>query len=104
MENEAFLSDQIITYIGNKRKLLPYIDEAVQGIKNSLKKEKLSCVDLFSGSGIVARFLKQHASLLITNDLEDYSRIINTCYLTNRDDFDEEKYDRIRHRLYACCE
>ena len=103
MENESFLSEQIITYIGNKRKLLPYIDEAVKGIKKNLKKEKLSCADIFSGSGIVARLLKQHSSLLITNDLEDYSRIINTCYLTNRDVFDEENYDRIRRRLDEFC-
>ena len=47
--------------------------------------------------------MKQHSSLLITNDLEDYSRIINTSYLTNRDVFDEENYDRIRRRLDEFC-
>ena len=94
MENKSFLTDQIITYIGNKRKLLPQIEEEVIKIKEKLGKEKISCVDLFSGSGIVARMLKQHSSTLYTNDMEEYSFLINECYLTNRETFDEEKYLR----------
>ncbi|MBR6230093.1 MAG: DNA adenine methylase [Eubacterium sp.] len=103
MENEAFLSEQIITYIGNKRKLLPYIDEIVWEVSQDLRKDKLSTADLFSGSGIVARLLKQHSSVLITNDLEDYSRVINDCYLTDIGDFDEENYDTLRSRLDDFC-
>lgn len=40
--------------------------------------------DVFSGSGIVARSFKQYASLLLVNDQEYYSDIINRCYLSNR--------------------
>ena len=40
-------------------------------------------LDAFSGSGIVSAIFK-HASHIIANDLELYSKIINTCYLTNR--------------------
>ena len=70
-EDPAFLREQIITYIGNKRALLDFIGSAVQRVKSRLGKQKLVAADLFSGSGIVSRFLKQHASLLISNDLED---------------------------------
>ena len=32
-ENPAFLKEQIITYLGNKRSLLGLIDEAISDIK-----------------------------------------------------------------------
>lgn len=88
MENENYLTSQIITYIGNKRSLLSFIGEAVDLVKKDLKKDKIDIVDLFSGSGIVARYFKQHSSKLIANDLEDYSYILNKCYLANTSDID----------------
>lgn len=84
-ENERFLKEQIITYLGNKRNLLNFIEQGVKFAKSELKKDKLSCLDLFSGSGVVARFLKQHSNFLVANDLESYSKIINQCYLSNID-------------------
>ncbi len=82
-EDARFLSEQIITYLGNKRALLGLIGQGVQHVCKRLGRPRLSCWDAFSGSGIVARFLKQHASELYANDLEDYSRVLNTCYLSN---------------------
>lgn len=90
-ENQEFLQTQLITYIGNKRALLPFIGQGINTVKSALKKEKLLCVDVFSGSGIVSRFLKQHASFIAVNDLEKYSDIINSCYLTNKSSALEEK-------------
>ena len=84
-ENKSYLSEQIITYIGNKRTLLPFIDQAVCHVQNRLGKKKLRLLDLFSGTGVVARFLKQYAESLITNDMEAYSRVTNQCYLANVD-------------------
>ncbi|MBR8463189.1 DNA adenine methylase [Campylobacter sp. faydin G-24] len=83
MENQPFLKEQILTYLGNKRSLLNFIAQGVKYAKDELKKDKLSCVDLFSGSGVVARYLKQHANFLVANDLELYSKITNECYLSN---------------------
>ena len=40
MENEKYLTEQIITYIGNKRKLLNEISEEVEDILFQLKMEK----------------------------------------------------------------
>lgn len=94
-----FLKDQIITYIGNKRLLLNEIEALVCHIKEKEGKETLSCGDLFAGSGVVARLLKKHAFYLVANDMEDYSRIINECYLSNRSDFDEETYDTYREEI-----
>ncbi len=82
-ENSAFLQKQLITYIGNKRSLLPFIGDAVRKVQRNLSADKLRILDLFSGTGIVARYLKQFSQLLFVNDLETYSRVTNECYLSN---------------------
>ncbi len=82
-ENPSYLTEQLITYIGNKRKLLPYIGQGVAQVQARLRKPKLELVDLFSGTGVVARYLKQFASVITVNDLELYSEVTNKCYLTN---------------------
>lgn len=83
-ENPSFLKEQIITYLGNKRSLLDFLNQGFLIAKEQLKKDKFSFCDVFSGSGVVSRFAKAHASFIISNDLEDYSRLINQCYLTNQ--------------------
>lgn len=94
VENPYFLKEQIITYLGNKRSLLPFIKKGILYAISELKRDKLDCVDLFSGSGIVSRFLKQYSKSLIANDLERYCKIINDCYLFNpsRDFLNELKF------------
>ncbi len=87
-ENEDYLSSQIITYIGNKRSLLSFIGEGVEKVRKSLNKDKLKIFDVFSGSGIVSRYLKQYSEKLIVNDLEKYSEVINLCYLSNYSEID----------------
>lgn len=82
-ENESYLTDQIITYLGNKRTLLKGIGNAALEVSKKLGKEKLITFDGFSGSGIVARYLKQFSSTVYANDLEHYSYVINSCYLAN---------------------
>ncbi len=94
LENEDFLTSQIITYIGNKRALLDFIGKAVEVVKDELNKEKIVTADLFSGSGIVARYLKQFSSELYVNDLEDYAYTINKCYLSNRDEINEKELNK----------
>ena len=82
-ENPAFLKEQLISYLGNKRAILNEILNVLCEIKSELKKQKISFVDVFSGSGVVARAAKAYSSLVVANDLEDYSRVINSCYLSN---------------------
>ena len=82
-ENPDYLSKQVITYIGNKRQLLPLIEQGIFTVAQELGKGKISTLDLFAGSGVVSRLFKQHATEVYANDLEVYSQIINECYLTN---------------------
>ncbi|HEC1780729.1 TPA: DNA adenine methylase [Campylobacter lari] len=83
-ENPQFLKEQIITYLGNKRSLLEFLNQGFKFAQNELKKDKFSFCDVFSGSGVVSRFVKPYASFIMANDLEDYSKIINECYLSNQ--------------------
>ncbi len=98
-ENPAYLSEQIITYLGNKRALLGFLGGALGIVKERLGKERLCVGDLFSGSGIVARYLKKHTEHLIVNDLEEYSRLVNTCYLSNADEVEALELERHYRRL-----
>lgn len=83
-EDPKYLSEQLITYIGNKRALLKQIGKAVIRVKQRTGKEHLRVFDAFSGSGIVSRFLKAHASFIVSNDFEGYAAVIARCYLRNR--------------------
>ena len=87
-ENPKYLTEQIITYIGNKRSLLPFISEAVRHVKMELSKDKISFLDMFAGSGVVSRMMKSHSSVLLSNDLETYSKVSSECYLTNKRDLE----------------
>jgi len=100
-ENPDFLTQQLITYIGNKRSLLPSIDKIIWNIKDQLGVDNLRTADLFAGSGAVARLLKQHSSLVVANDLEAYSRVINQCFLSNSKDVPLEQVKEAVDRLNA---
>lgn len=90
-ESKEYLSEQIITYLGNKRSLIDFIGSAVKIVKSELGVEKIDIFDVFSGSGIVARYFKQHAKNLYVSDMEDYCYVINKCYLSNKEDIDHEQ-------------
>jgi adenine-specific DNA-methyltransferase len=87
-EHPDFLSKQLITCLGNKRALLGPIEAAVEKVKRRLGRERISFFDLFSGSGVVSRLMKAHASHIIANDLEAYATVASRCFLSNRSDVD----------------
>ncbi|MDR0513483.1 MAG: DNA adenine methylase [Treponema sp.] len=87
-ENKEYLTEQIITYIGNKRSLIDFITKGIQIVQKRLKKNKLDIFDVFTGSGIVVRHCKQFSRLIIANDLEKYAAITGECYLSNKDELD----------------
>ena len=78
--NTPYLTEQIIAYIGNKRKLLPLIYKAIEnaGITPS---EKISFFDVFSGSGVVSRFAKFLGFEVFSNDWEYYAYALNRGFL-----------------------
>ena len=103
IENKDYLNKQIITYLGNKRNLMPFIEKGVNRVLTRLNKNKIKIFDVFSGSGIVSRYLKNYSSKIIVNDLEKYSEIINSCYLTNKSELNMhiilEYYNKLLFQL-----
>jgi len=74
---DNYLYNQLIPYIGNKRKLLDLIAEAI---------EQTGChsgafLDLFAGSGVVSRLAKVLGFRVISNDWEPYTFEINSAYI-----------------------
>ena len=89
---DDYLSKQILTYMGNKRKLIPHIsntlDIVIDEIINELlpesgKEKKLVMADAFSGTGIVSRLMKTKCQRLYSNDIAGYARTLNECFLSN---------------------
>lgn len=83
-EDPDYLHKQLITCIGNKRALLEYIGNAVSKVKSRLGKRRLRILDAFSGSGVVSRYFKAHATFLASNDIEDFATATSRCYLRNK--------------------
>jgi adenine-specific DNA-methyltransferase len=73
---DDYVFHQLIPYIGNKRKLLGLIGQAVASTQPA---PGAAIADLFAGSGVVARHLKGIGHRVIANDWEPYTRPINTC-------------------------
>lgn len=92
--NSEYFVSHLITYIGNKRKLLSFINDGILKVKDELKQEKITALDGFSGSGVVARLLKYHTTKLISNDFEDYSYTVNSAYLKNKSQVDLKRLQK----------
>ena len=78
-DTDDYVFSQLIPYIGNKRKLLDIIHQAIDmtGVDGG------SFVDLFSGSTVVARFAKKLGFRVLSNDWEPYSEQIAIGTIVN---------------------
>ena len=79
-----YYNSHLITYLGNKRRLLPFLYKGFLKIRERVGKRKMIVFDGFAGSGAAARLLKVFASELHANDLEDYAETLNRAYLANK--------------------
>lgn len=80
VQDADFVFQPMITYIGNKRKLVPWIMDVVAEIQQKHGR-LLRAVDGFAGSGVVSRALLPFCSELHSNDMEYYSSILLRCFL-----------------------
>lgn len=71
-----------MNYIGSKLKLSSWIEEEVKKVVGEDLSNKIFC-DIFAGTGIVGRTFKNKVKKVISNDLEDYSYILNRNYIAN---------------------
>lgn len=74
------LTAQLIAYIGNKRRLLAFLDPILCGLTTSTAPELL---DPFCGSGAVARLARFRGFSVLANDWEPYAHVATAAYLEN---------------------
>jgi adenine-specific DNA-methyltransferase len=84
---DLYVHQPMITYIGNKRKLVKKIEEVVKRLQPK------SCADAFSGSGVVSRMLLTHTNKMYVNDLERYCEVISNCFLKTPNWADQDEID-----------
>lgn len=94
----SYLDEQLLTYLGNKRSLLSMIEQGLAEIEKN-GGEIHSIIDLFSGSGVVSRLFKSKGYEVISNDLENYARIVSECYLSNSDEFNLDTWKEIKEKI-----
>ena len=94
-----FFTSQLITYIGNKRSLLPFLYKAFLKIRKKLRKKRLIVLDGFAGSGAVSRLLKPFSKELHVNDIENYAITLNKAFLANKSEVDFRKLHNYIDRL-----
>ncbi len=96
-----FVLQPMITYIGNKRKLVPWIMEIVEEISLG---RKINVLDGFAGSGVVSRALMPFCSQLHSNDLEYYSYILLRCFLETPSLEQREKINKCFEDMEKFCQ
>lgn len=81
-----------MNYIGSKLKLSSWIETEITNYVGGNLNEKVFC-DLFAGTGIIGRTFKGKVKKVISNDLEEYSYVLNKNYVQNSTEIkNKEKY------------
>lgn len=99
-----FVLQPMITYIGNKRKLVPWIMEVVQEIHAEFHNKPLTVLDGFAGSTVVSRALMPFCSHLHTNDMEYYSYILLKCFLETPTQEQILRINNYFQEIHALCQ
>ncbi len=76
----AYLKDTLIAYIGNKRRLMPFIAGEIRNIIENDSGSINTALDLFAGSGSISRLLRTFELKVHSNDIEYYSYILNYAH------------------------
>lgn len=103
-EDPRFLSQQLITYLGNKRSLLKEIETVVLGVRKALGGRRLKTCDAFSGSGVVSRMLKHHSDSIVANDFEPYATVSARAHLSNASEVDLKRVSEAVERINGLVE
>ena len=101
-EKNIYLQKQILTYMGNKRKLINNINDIISLIENDFGEKLTTMGEGFSGTGVVSRLLKTRCKKLYVNDIAGYSRTLNECYLTNLSSLTDSDKNKIKHHIDVC--
>ena len=103
IQEPSFVFQPMITYIGNKRKLVPWIMEIIQSISKERGDAPLRVFDGFAGSGVISRALIPFCYELHSNDMELYSHTLLRCFLETPTPSQKEQIDFYFHQIVEQC-
>ena len=102
---DTFIYQNMLTCIGNKRKLIPKIFEIVSDVKdNILEKDKIVFCDGFAGSSVVSRGLSSICNKIYLNDMEYYAYLMAKCFMSKPNDIQLEKIKLHIHNMNEIAE
>lgn len=76
-QTKDYLFNQLIPYIGNKRKLLDLIQQTLLTSQKEFQAHQGLFIDCFAGTGVVSRLAKTMGYQVFCNDWEHYSQTLN---------------------------
>ncbi|MDI2113419.1 DNA adenine methylase [Commensalibacter nepenthis] len=97
-----FLFNQLIPYIGNKRKLLDLIKQTLIASQENFQTQNGLFIDCFAGTGVVSRLAKTMGYQVFCNDWEYYSQALNIASIQTLEPptyFDRYSYREILQQL-----
>jgi len=80
IDDDPYLTRGVIAYLGNKRRLLGLIGEALS-MSIGHSPAGLGFADLFSGSGVVSRYARLLGMSVVANDWEPYAGVLAKAWL-----------------------
>ena len=82
--DQPYLRRQLIAYLGNKRRLLPFLQDVLSELRDSRRGVGTAAprfLDPFAGSGAVSRLAKLMGFQVAANDWEPYTGVLNSAFL-----------------------
>ncbi|MDX1808536.1 MAG: DNA adenine methylase [Sulfurospirillaceae bacterium] len=79
-----------MNYIGSKVKLSKFLRREIEKVIDGGLSDKIFC-DIFAGTGIVGRVFKKDVKQVISNDMENYSFVLNKNYIENSSEIDDKQ-------------
>jgi adenine-specific DNA-methyltransferase len=76
---QDYVFQQLIPYIGNKRRVLSMILQAIN--HTNVNPRNATFLDMFAGSGVVSRMAKKSGFRVLSNDWEPYAAALNQSYI-----------------------
>lgn len=89
-----------MNYIGSKYSILSYIDEVVEDFVKP--KKNITICDMFSGTGVVAKYFKEKGYNVISNDIQYFSYVTLKGLVENNEELLFEKLTKKRIDPFMC--
>ncbi|MDR0340856.1 MAG: DNA adenine methylase [Mycoplasmataceae bacterium] len=81
-----------MNYIGSKHTLSDFIVDTITDVIGIENLKNITFCDMFAGTGIIGRKFKNKVNMVISNDIEYYSYVLNRNYIENNSKIKDVDY------------